>query len=277
MPRARAIQETDTKEYIINPVTGRKISVGGDKFFELVRKGLVEEGAKPMIKVSKKMQGRAGDKLKAECEDNTHAYEVKEELERREPLTDKIYVVMDNKVFIRNKNGPKVTREKMAQQYSESSVRTAKQLLSNPEYIKRLEDPNFVREVKSLINQNLISNSKLEDIQENSELYKNNAQTGKTHTGTQNKTSKPDKSRRLSTKRVKVFSDSERGSIYTTDNTDDGFTSATYVTTDDDSAPRPRATNRTISRGGSQQKRTSSKQQVQPVSDTESEYTDDDE
>lgn len=204
-------------EQMINPLTGRRIQIGGSKYWELLHKGIIEEMPMPELKPKPKKE-LEGDVLKAKCEDAEHAKEIKRRLQKEHPLEEgKIYVVVDNMIYVRRKNGKKLTRKVMTDEMSKSALKTTTQLAKDPAILKRLEDgdENLLRDVKILLQQNLINNARLEDIQENNLIGENkkiikDAKGSKAHIGKQTKTTESATSERRRATKQKFISDSER-------------------------------------------------------------------
>ncbi len=221
----------DDKMYMLNPLTNRRILIGGDKYFQLLRDGILNDKEMPVVKKQERVQKVSGDKLRAECEDNDHAKEIKKQLQQEHPLPDdKTYVVLGNNIYIRKKNSKKLTRQMLTEELSKSALQTTRQLIKNPEMLKRLEnnDETLLRDVRVLLNQNMLNkNNTLEDIQENNILLtKKSKQKGNGSTKTSsakiaesqidNDTKKVVRAR--TTK--KIYSDSERSVYDTTDDSD---------------------------------------------------------
>lgn len=235
-----APEPKNEKMYMLNPLTNRRILIGGDKYFQLLRDGILNEKEMPVVKKQERVQKVSGDKLRAECEDNEHAKEIKKQLQQEYPLPDdKTYVVLGSNVYIRKKNSKKLTRQMLTEELSKSALQTTRQLIKNPEMLKRLEsnDETLLRDVRVLLNQNMLNkNNTLEDIQENNILLtKKSKQKGNGSTKT-SATKITESQNDNDTKKVarartskKIYSDSERSVYDTTD--DDIHTSVRKNTT----------------------------------------------
>lgn len=171
------MSSTKNKEdvtYIINPLTGRRVQVGGATYFQLVRKGLVGDEEIPDIPKKKEKIGGSKDVLRAECEDPEHAAEIKNQLLKSHPLPeDQTYKIVGNKIYVTKKNGKKITRQQQVEEMTKSALKTVKEVVKNPDSVKKLEndEEDLLRDIRTLLQQNLINkNAKLEDIQENSVL-----------------------------------------------------------------------------------------------------------
>lgn len=153
--------------YVINPLTNRKIQVGGAKYFELVRKGLIDGEVLPEVKKVPKNQNRV---LKAECEDEDHAKEVRDHLMSSQPLPEgETYKVVGNKIYVAKKNAKNLTRKLQVEEMTKSALKTVKEVAKNPESLQKLEnnDEELLKQIRTLLQQNLLTrDTTLEDIQE---------------------------------------------------------------------------------------------------------------
>jgi len=178
----------NSENTIINPLTNKRIKIGGETHLRLIRQGVVN----PIISLDEAVQKkdkRIKDdfKLKARCEDSDHAREVKKELMKTHPLPEGFkYQCVDNNIYVckQQPRAQHTTVGDIQKNYCESAVKVSKELLSNEDFVQRLKnnDQTLIKDIKRLMAQNIISDASMASLKEADEKLNKNKSKKKKET-----------------------------------------------------------------------------------------------
>lgn len=161
-------------DHIINPLTGKRIKIGGETYFRLLRQGTIKREDLPAL--AKTLDTIPASvkpdwKLFAKCEDNNHAKQERKELVDNLPAPSGYsYRVVENKIYLAPKPSmkEKLTRADIQSKMCDSALRVSQQLVSDENLVQRLKagDKSLLRDIKRLLAQNTLSDANLEQIKE---------------------------------------------------------------------------------------------------------------